>query len=189
MRCLLCQKLSLSHICKSCRESYLTPAVSTRKVGGVEVVSFFRYSEIETLLHTKDSYLGHYILKILADRSFREFAKSYKSDEVYSAIPIDDRVGKKGYSHTALLTSRLKSENFRPCYNSLHSQSDVKYKGKSLLFRKSHSREFVLKRVCSSKGVVVDDIVTTGSTLLEAFKTLYLNGVEPQFALTLASVE
>jgi len=189
VKCLLCEKLSFRHICKECQESYLTPTISTRKVGGVEVISFFRYSEIENLLHTKDSYLGHYILKILADRSFREFAKSYKSDEVFSAIPIDDRVGKKGYSHTALLTNRLKSKNFKPCYNTLHSQSDIKYKGKSLLFRKSNSREFILKKSCGDKAVVVDDIITTGSTLLEAFKTLYLNGIEPQFALTLASVE
>jgi competence protein ComFC len=188
VKCLICERFSLNHICKNCSDTLIQSETSVRKVGGIEVISFFRYSEIQNLLRTKETYLGYYILKELSKKSFREFSKIYKSDEVLSLYPVDDQVGKKGYSHTALLTKELSSKTLKPCYGSLQAQSDVKYKGKDLFFRKSNSKEFVLKRSCGENGVVVDDIVTTGSTLLQAFETLYRGGVEPKFALTLATV-
>jgi len=62
------------------------------------------------------------------------------------------------------------------------------YSGKTLQFRLENPRDFVYKGKKEVEVILVDDIVTTGTTLQEAAKVLKQNGVNVLFALTLASV-
>ncbi len=118
----------------------------------------------------------------------KKFANELKVDSRLYISPIDDRVGDWGYSHTALLASQLEKSNFKPIYNSLIANNRVQYAGKSLKFREANRREFRVSNRLSGKDVVIlDDIITTGTTMLEADNSLRSIGAIPKFAITLAT--
>jgi len=64
VRCFSCSKLSLKIICKTCEGQLFVPSVSTRKIGTLDVISFFKYSSLETLLHSKHKPEG-YRMKVI----------------------------------------------------------------------------------------------------------------------------
>ena len=73
-------------------------------------------------------------------------------------------------------------------YSTLHSKSSVKYAGKSLEFRLSNPRNFEYKGPKEIDVILVDDIVTTGTTLNEAKEVLKKYGVNVLFCLVLADL-
>jgi len=186
MRCLLCESFSLSHICNSCQELYLTPKIYKRKIlDDVEVISFYKYNEIKELLFTKHTDLGFYIYKILAQNSLKKFAKNFSYDENIVSIAIDDNP-KGNYSHTAILNHSLKSNYIKPLHNKLRAKNHISYSGKNREFRILNPRDFELKEFKERQVIVVDDIVTTGLTLTQAVRVLKDKGKEILFCLTLA---
>jgi len=182
----MCENLSLSHICSECRDTYLTPSIYKRKINhNIEVISFYKYSEIKNLLHTKHTDLGFYIYKILAELAFSKFSKEFSFEYPLVSIGIDDSI-KSGYSHTAILNKALKSKTIKPLFNKLRSLNDISYSGKSKEFRMMHPREFKIKSFKEDHIVLVDDIITTASTLNQAIEVLKSNKKEVLFCLTLA---
>jgi len=190
MRCYSCSKLSLKIICKICQEQLFVPTVSTRTVGTLDVISFFKYSTLESLLHTKHKPEGYRIYKALATMTLKPFIEEFvESDdrEVY-IVGIDETV-KSGYAHVALLTRAMRTKYSIPQHSALMAQNRVNYSGKSLQFRLEHPRDFVYTGKSNIDVILVDDIITTGITLQEAQKVLMEHGVNVLFALTLADVE
>ena len=186
MRCLLCESLSLSHICSTCQDLFLTPSIYKRKISNnTEVISFYKYKDIKNLLHTKHTDLGFYIYSILAKNSFEKFANKFKSPYTINAIAIDDKID-TGYSHTAILNKALKSKNIKPLYNKLRAKNPTSYSGKSKEFRLSNPRNFEVKYFEEDDVILVDDIITTGLTLLEAIQTVQNKKKNILFCLTLA---
>ena len=189
MKCLLCESFSLSHICNSCQELYLTPKIYKRKLSnGIEVVSFYKYDEIKELLFTKHTDLGFYIYQILAKNSFTKFTQNFKYDTKLTSIAVDDNV-KNGYSHTAILNQALKSKNIEPIYNKLRATNHISYSGKSREFRMMNPRNFKLNSFDSKEVIVIDDIITTGSTLIQAIQALKQKDKKVLFCLTLVDVD
>ena len=120
MRCFSCSKLNFNIICKTCVEQLFVPTISTRKVGTLDVISFFKYSTLETLLHSKHKPEGYRIYKALANMTMKPFIKEFvESDErdVY-IVGIDEYV-KSGYSHVALLTRAMRMKCSIPQHSSL----------------------------------------------------------------------
>lgn len=190
MRCFSCSKLSLGIICKTCEEQLFVPTVSTRKVGTLDVISFFKYSTLESLLHTKHKPEGYRIYKALAKMTMKPFIEEFvESDDrdVY-IVGIDEYV-KSGYAHVALLTRAMKTKCSKPLHASLMARNRVNYSGKTLQYRLENPRDFVYKGVSDIDVILIDDIITTGITLQEAQKVLTEHGVNVLFALTLADVE
>ncbi len=190
MRCYSCSKLSFKIICKTCQERLFVPTVGTRKVGTLDVISFFKYSSLEVLLHSKHKPEGYRIYKALAKMTMKPFIEEFvESDdrEVY-IVGIDEYV-KSGYAHVALLTREMRTKCSIPQHSSLMAQNRVNYSGKSLQFRLEHPRDFVYNGKSNIDAILVDDIITTGITLQEAQKILMNHGVNVLFALTLADVE
>ncbi len=186
MRCLMCESLSLTHICNSCQELFLTPSIYKRKIyNNTEVISFYKYSEIKKLLHTKHTDLGFYIYSILAQNSFKKFAESFEFNTPIISITIDDNI-LSGYSHTALLNRELNSKDIKPIYNKLRANNRISYSGKSREFRLLNPRDFKLKNFTADALILVDDIITTGSTLTQAIQVLTRSNREVLFCLTLA---
>jgi len=186
MKCLMCESLSLSHICSTCRDTYLTPSIYKRKINhNIEVISFYKYSEIKDLLHTKHTDLGYYIYKILAKQAFSKFAEEFSFEFSLVSIGIDDNV-KSGYSHTAILNKALTCRDIKPLFNKLRSSNDISYSGKSKEFRMMNQRDFKIKKFQEDNVILVDDIITTGSTLNQAVEVLKSNKKEVLFCLTLA---
>ncbi|WP_324172364.1 ComF family protein [Sulfurimonas sp.] len=186
MKCLLCERLSFAHICTSCQKIFLTPSIYKRKIlNTIEVISFYKYKDIKDLLHTKHTDLGYYIYNILALNSFVKFAKEFQYADAITSIAVDDSV-RNGYSHTAILNKALNSKYINPQYNKLRAKNDISYSGKSKEFRLLHPRNFSFKNETTNGIILVDDIITTGSTLTQAIQVIQKSQKDVLFCLTLA---
>jgi len=184
----MCENLSLTHICSHCQENFLQPSLYKRKLqNNIEVISFYIYDDIKELLHTKHSDLGFYIYTILAKRSMAKFAEVFDVEERVVSIAIDDHI-KSGYSHTAILNKHLKSRVIRPLFNKLRAKNSISYSGKSREFRILNPRDFQLKSFKENYVILVDDIITTGTTLTQAIELLTRANKEVLFCLTLCDV-
>ncbi len=186
MKCLLCESLSFAHICSSCQETFLTPSIYKRKIlNNIEVISFYKYSDIKDLLHTKHTDLGYYIYSILAKNSLKKFAQNFQYSSEVTSIAIDDNI-KSGYSHTAILNKSLKGKHINPQFNKLRATNDISYSGKSKEFRMLNQRDFIFTDSTANDIILIDDIITTGSTLSQAIQTIKQENKNILFCLTLA---
>lgn len=186
MRCLCCESLSFKAICTGCQKNLLTPSFYKRELEeDFFVYSFYKIEEIKELINAKYYFYGDRVFKILSNLAFKKFALNFEYPHKIKAIPIDDRI-KQSFSHTAILTKALKSQKIQPTYNTLHAKNNIKYAGKTLEFRKTNKREFIYKGKKNLEIILVDDIITSGCTLLEAKSVLEKNGCKVLFALTLS---
>ena len=190
MRCYSCSKLSISILCEICVKQLFPTNIGTRKIGTLDVISFYKYSTLESLLLTKHKPEGYRIYKRLAKMTIKPFMEEFieNDDRKVYIVGIDEYV-KSGYSHVALLTRAMKTKHSVPLHSSLMAQNRVNYSGKDLQFRLSNPRNFKYTGKRNVDVILVDDIITTGITLQEAQKVLLENGVNVLFALTLANVE
>lgn len=190
MRCLSCQKISFRTFCKECQKSLLKPNITKRVIGTLDVYSFYKYSSIEPILLTKHTALGYRVFSAIADITFKPFINEFilnDSRKVY-IVGIDEKV-KNGYSHVALLTNSMKSKFSKVLHASLISSNNTTYSGKTLQFRLENPRNFTYRGKKNINAILIDDIITTGTTLQEAQKVLEENGVNVLFALTLADAK
>lgn len=186
---MMCERFSFSHICPICRESFLVPTLHKRKImGSIPVYSFFPYHDIEPLLLTKHTDIGYYIYTILSKQAFAPFAQEWHYDYPVASVGIDDSV-KSGYSHTAILNRGLKSPKIMPRYGKLRASNPHKYAGKSVEERLQNPRHFRYEPFDEEEVILVDDIVTTGTTLSEAAETLQAHGKKVILCLTLTDAE
>ena len=156
----------------------------------MDVISFYRYASIESLLHTKHKPEGYRLFKELAKLTMKPFIEEFVENndgDVY-VVGVDEYV-KSGYAHVSLLTAAMKTETSLAEHASLLATNRVNYSGKSLQFRLDNPRDFVYTGTEDVHAILVDDIITTGITLQEAQKVLMQHGVNVLFALTLADVE
>jgi competence protein ComFC len=190
MRCLSCHKLSIPTFCKRCQSKLLKPTITKRTINGLDVYSFFKYQHIQDLLLTKHTPQGFKVYKALAQLSFKPFIETFikkDSRDVY-IIGIDEDV-KSGYSHVALLTHEMSHKHVHVLYAKLMARNKVNYSGKKLQYRLENPRDFIYSGIKNIEVILVDDIITTGTTIKEAKQVLEKVGVEVLFALTLADVE
>ena len=111
-----------------------------------------------------------------------------KDNRPILVVGVDENV-KSGYSHVALLTHELKHKNVKVLYAKLMARNKINYSGKTLQFRLENPRDFEYKGKKEGEVILVDDIVTTGTTLIEAKQVLEQSGLKVLFALTLAGVD
>ena len=190
MRCYACSKFSLNIICKKCEEQFFRTTIGTRTIGTLDVISFYKYSALESLLLTKHKPEGYRIYKALAKMTMKPFIHEFveSDDRIVYIIGVDEFV-KSGYAHVALLTRAMKTKYSKPLHSSLIARNRVNYSGKDLQFRLSNPRDFIYSGKRNIDAILVDDIITTGITLQEAQKVLIKSNVNVLFALTLADVE
>ena len=184
MRCLLCLNLSWRPICQNCLDTLLTPTPSKRVLDdGLEVYTFYKYSEISKLLHTKHTYIGAKIFLQLSKHALIPFAKGFKNQDIF-ILPIDDHV-RSGYSHSAVLAKGI-SNFISPIYGALRAKNRIRYSGQKLSTRQKEKRDF--KPTCRGNidVILLDDIVTTGNTLMEAKNCCEKANINVLFAMTLA---
>jgi len=187
MRCLSCHKLSRRVICPDCHARLFVPTTSRRKVGALEVVSLFKYKNIEPFLLTKHTPAGYRLYRYFSEQFFKPFLEDFAShiDAAVSLIAVDEQI-QSGYSHTALLSHYAKSPKIDLTHATLLAQNRVNYAGRSLQFRLENPRDFRYTGKKGIEAILIDDIITTGVTLQEAQMELERHDVEVLFALTLA---
>lgn len=185
MYCANCGFLSFSLFCKTCKNALKSTSHIHRKLEcGLDVFSFYHYFEIKKLIFSKHKLSGYFIFNVLAKYSFSNFAKHYDGVKVFS-VALDDEIS-GGYSHTAILNHALKSKNINPIYNVIYAKNKVKYSGKSLEYRQKHKRGYYFVKPINSPVILVDDIVTSGLSLTQAYNLCKKNDINVLFALTLA---
>ena len=188
MKCLSCENLSYQIICKKCQQNLLAPSFHKRELEkDFYNYSFYSFSEIEELISSKYYFHGDRVFNILASISFKKFGKSFEFDEIVYSVGIDEHT-RHEFSQTAILSKHLKSKFIKPIHNSLTATNIVKYAGHDLDFRKKNKRKFKTN-LRNKKIILVDDLITTGTTILEAKKTLEKNDNEILFSLTLADAK
>ena len=189
MQCVLCEQISFTLVCRHCIDTFLSPTLYKHTLLDTTVFSFYKYDDIRMLLHTKHTPIGHSIFNILAQASFTKFAKSLPDTKHYHSLAIDD-VANSGYSHTAILNHALKSAAITPLHNTLRAQNKVNYSNKTKKFRQQNQRNFTMRKLKNVQEVIlVDDIMTTGTTLREAINFLQKRNITVAFCLTLACVK
>lgn len=189
MRCLSCENISFHAICKTCQKNLLEPFFYKREIAkGFFVYSFYRIDELKDFINAKYHFFGDRVYKILGDIAFKKFAQNFEYPSKVYAIPIDDHT-RHQFSHTAILAKSLRSKNIIPSYHKLKANNIVKYAGKDLAYRKNNRRDFEYLGKEELNIILVDDIVTTGTTLLEAKNVLEKKQCTPLFALTLCDAK
>ncbi|WP_292663743.1 ComF family protein [Nitratifractor sp.] len=187
MRCLSCQKFSTRVICRRCHERLFQPSVSTRKAGSLDVISLFGYRSVSSFILSKHYPAGYRIYRYFAREHFAPFLQAFSEgleQEAY-LIGIDGKPA-GGYAHTAVLSRYAAVPGLRALPASLIARHRVDYAGKSLQFRLENPRDFEYRGPRGIQAILIDDLVTTGSTLAEAHRLLQRSGVEVLFALVLA---
>jgi len=188
MKCLSCENLSFQIICKKCQKNLLQPSFHKRELEkDFFNYSFYSFSEIEEFITSKYYFHGDRVFNILAKQSFKKFAQNFNFDEIVYSIGIDEHT-RHEFSQTAILSLYLKSRNIKPLFNQLKATNIVKYAGHDLEFRKKNKRNFKTN-LSNKKIILVDDLITTGTTILEAKKTLESKNNEVLFSLTLADAK
>lgn len=185
MRCQSCGGFTLRTFCSNCTRILSEHSLGFRDVVGLRVYYFYKYSDVKHIIHSKHHLHGLFALKALANLSFAKFAKEFRFGQNILAIPLDDNTD-SGYSHTAILANSLKSVDIKPSFNTIKAMSNVKYSGQSLSYRKKHKRDFKLLKRVDKPVILVDDIITTGTTMQEAFGVCDKSGVSVLFGLVLA---
>jgi competence protein ComFC len=189
LRCISCEEFSLEIICKDCQKNLLVPNLHKREVEKeFFVYSFYGYEDIKDLINSKYKFYGDKIYKIIAQLCFKKFAQNFNFDEKIFAIPIDDHT-RHDFSQTALLANILKSKYITPIYNTLYAKNIIKYAGKDLSYRQKHKRDFQYKGKKGLKVILIDDLITTGLTMLEAKQKLQEYNCEVIFGLTLCDAK
>ncbi|BCZ16942.1 Amidophosphoribosyltransferase [Helicobacter sp. NHP19-003] len=186
MRCFSCGVWSFKPLCKHCYTE-LSPRLQTHRLAKTPVLSFYVYEDIELLLKSKYTLIGSRLLPLLALR-LKHLLEPLLATPLH-ALPIDDHI-KRGYSHTAAIARALCAHS--PCkvlYNRLRATKDITYAGQSLEFRKQNPKGFVFRGDPSLAYFLVDDVLTTGTTLCQAIQTLRGAGAKVAFALVLAKVQ
>jgi competence protein ComFC len=153
----------------------------------MDVVSLFRYRNIEPFLLSKHTPAGYRIYRYFGRRHIAPFLAAFAEglERPARIVAVDENV-RSGYAHTALLARASRFEKLRPLHGVLRARNSVSYAGRSLRFRLENPRDFLYSGPPGIQAVLLDDIVTTGTTLSEARSVLEAHGVEVLFALTLA---
>ena len=205
MRCVNCGAFSLRIICAACAANLAECHLSMRQVEGFSVFYYYGYSEIRELILSKHHEYGAAVLARIASLSLAKFPlhlqreisanpqnyEAFKTTDgvfKFNAVPLDDDI-RSGYSHTAILARALKSELVEPKFHCLRAQNRVKYSGQSLEFRLKHKRNFKILTPPQFPVILVDDIITSGLSMLQARETLMQGGFMPVCGLVLANAK
>ena len=185
MRCVVCEAWSLRAICARCQETFLPIAPKIRLLEDFKVYSFYSYEGISFLLNSKYYAIGSRIYSILARRA-REYFSAQIEEGAFDGVcgvGIDDRVG-DSYSHTGILL-RAFSGIVRPIYGELIARNRVQYAGKNLAFRQSNPKDFSFS-LGAGEYVIFDDVITTGTSMLEAKRVIERSGARVVCGIVLA---
>ncbi|WP_300448414.1 phosphoribosyltransferase [uncultured Helicobacter sp.] len=189
MKCLVCERYSWKILCRDCLNNIpLTPRHRIL-ANSIKTYSFYRYEDVALLMQSKYHLVGSRILATLAKNAAKYFfSHIYDSLESpkLTLLGLDD-YPYGAYSHTGVIVRAFTKESkgvFEGCYGALKAQNNVKYAGESLQFRQDNPKGFALQKPLQDTHIVlIDDIITTGTSLNEAINVLHSYHIA--FCLTL----
>lgn len=184
MRCIVCESLSFRAVCGGCINTIIAPSI--RIVEDFKIYTFYIYSDIDFLMATKYSEIGSRVYSALSHAAATGFMETWNLDGIVS-VGIDCRPRRVSYSHVACIMRAFR-KCFSPLYGQLHAKNVVQYAGKSLKFRQENRRNLVFN-AGECDVVIIDDIITTGTSMLEARDVIKENGGNPLFGIALCDAK
>lgn len=191
MICLVCNKNSLDGLTHpGCRTEYsIDGAFSAIAYKGIvkKLIYNFKY---KPFLSDLNKILTELFYESIIQQEI--FKKAYDSKPTLVPIPLHKkRLRRRGYNHSQILADGLSKKLDLKLVENLERIKDTKSQfGLKLKDRKENLKgAFTLNtkyKIYDTNVFLVDDILTTGSTLLEAAKILKKNGVKKVWGLTLA---
>jgi len=190
VRCIGCYEWSWRFICPHCAKTLFQPTITMRKIGSLEVYSFYKYQHIAKYIKSKYSLIGYPTYRAFAQLTTKPFIQNFIQglDKPIAIIGVDEEI-RQGYSNVAILSHSMKTPLSIPLHRQLIAQTKVNYAGKSLDYRLSNPRNFLYRGKGGVDAILIDDTITTGATLHEAYLTLKKHNVNVLFALTLSDAK
>ena len=197
-KCILCRKIlgkSETHVCHDCRSSTQEFSIGKRKISFVAqwtgiwyYTDNVRSSILRFKFYNARSYAKAYA-QLLALRLQQEEMDDF---DLLSWVPVSSsRKRKRGYDQCELLAKALAQELNRPCESVLEKTRNTP--PQSGFHQVSSRRANVLgayrvpnpANIRGKRILLIDDVITTGSTASECAKTLMIGGAKN---VTLATV-
>jgi ComF family protein len=198
MICLACNQPSIDGLTHpGCRTRYsINGAFCAVAYKGVVKKLIYNFKYKPYLSDLKKSLVELFYESIIQQETFQKAYSSLPAGvPILAPIPLHiRRLRQRGYNHSKLLAEGLASKlNFKLVEVLQRTKVTKSQFGLKLKERKENLKDaFTLDTNCSSASLkasnifLVDDILTTGSTLFEAAKALKKNGVGRVWGLTLA---
>jgi competence protein ComFC len=191
MICLVCNKNSIDGLTHpGCKSKYsIDGAFSAISYKGVVKKLIYNFKYKPYLSDLKNSLVELFYESIIQQEIFQ---KAYKFLPILVSIPLyPSRLRKRGYNHAKLLADGLsKKLGLKQVEILVRARETKSQFGLNLKERKENLRDaFALdskSKVKNANIFLVDDILTTGSTMFEAARILKKNGAKKVWGLTLA---
>ena len=191
MICLVCNKPSIDSLTHpGCRTRYaIDGAFCAIAYKGIVKKLIYNFKYKPYLSDLKKSLVELFYESIIQQEIFQ---KAYSSCPILVPIPLyGKRLRKRGYNHSKLLAEGLAEKLNLKLVGALQRTKETKSQfGLKLKERKENLKDaFTLNTnyaIHNTNVFLVDDILTTGSTLFEAAKVLKKNGAGKVWGLTLA---
>lgn len=191
MICLVCNKGSIDGLTHpGCRGKYtIDGAFAGVAYKGIVKKLIYNFKYKPYLSDLQKSLVELFYESIIQQEIFQQ---AYQSSPILVPIPLHGkRLKKRGYNHSKLLAEGLSRNLNLKLLEILQRTKETKSQfGLNLKERKENLKDaFILNTkylIPNTNIFLVDDILTTGSTLLEAGKILKKNGAKKVWGLTLA---
>jgi competence protein ComFC len=191
MICLVCNKPTIDGLTHpGCKSKYaIDGAFCAIAYKGIVKKLIYNFKYKPYLADLKKSLVELFYESVIQQETFQ---KAFKFNPILVPIPLHvKRLKKRGYNHAELLAKglsgkfNLKMRNVLQRTKETKSQFGLKLKDR----RENLKNAFILNPECkiaSANVFLIDDILTTGSTLFEAAKILKKSGARKVWGLVLA---
>lgn len=191
MICLVCNKPTMDGLTHpGCRGKYVIDgAFCAVAYKGIVKKLIYNFKYKPYLADLKKSLVELFYESLIQNEIFQ---KAYKSLPILVPIPLyKERLRQRGYNHAQLLAEGLAKKFNLELIDALQRVKTTKSQfGLKLEDRKENLKNaFILNpeyKIRNANIFLVDDILTTGSTLLEAAKILKRNGAKKVWGVVLA---
>ena len=181
-RCAACDAPSAAAFCDSCGP--LNAAPLARRLDGVPLVALGKYVPPLSSAIVRLKYEGRPELARALGRLLARALDPLRLPPGTAFVPVPlhpRRLASRGYNQAALLAHELARARHFPCEPRLLLRvRDTEHQvGKARAARLTNASDaFALRKAGPRHAVLVDDVVTTGSTIRACAQTLALGGIE-----------
>ncbi|MCF7874529.1 MAG: ComF family protein [Candidatus Omnitrophica bacterium] len=202
LTCLNCKaKISGEYLCRNCQNQikFLTPPGCYSQIeinqNNLKVASSYSYQNpIKTLIHlfkySNYDYLAPALAKLMIEQLDRIGFKPLNYDFI-TPVPIHPyKIKIRGYNQSKLLAKQLANYFQLPLKDDIISSKYIKNSQTKLSLEKRKenvSGKFTAKNSAKNTNILlVDDVFTTGATILACGKALWEKGANKIYGITLA---
>jgi len=170
------------------------PEYSDRFVFWDEQIELYPFHVVRNLIYSGKYGKKDTILRISSEYFIRWISTLDEHIDYISCIPMGVRKRiKKGENHSRLIGKHISGKTgipFLPLLKNHGSGRDQKLMTREMRFLNTIGRfRFGYRNICGKTILLVDDVMTTGSTMNECSRILKKNGAQKVIILTIASVE